>query len=348
MRDNTIAFRDSGGHLLFASANEVFWRIRFAPAANDPQVACYKDTMPGPDGHVAGTPLDPVSWTGTWKDTRWSGRKPENTLTGTDFRMNGILFKAAVISSATYGAHPFWRNTSVVTTNLTTGAGIVGFEADQIVPTQPAANRVTLASTVINVDGSYADDNGQNYTGAGNLNPWGIIAQHFPSGAVVVGFGTCQWSWGLDATHDNGSNIVSTAIQQATLNLLADLGAPPTSTMAGLTTPTPVSNLDVYGIDPRPKAGTGSGGYSWASTVVGTRASRGSAPSTYRWAASATGSRIGASTKVGSVSGAYRWATTAKTGKRIPAGTVAPRYSWSGSVTGQHGIPLTVIGWYAE
>src|SRR4029077_2595721 len=116
---------------------------------------------------------------------------------------------------------PVLADTSVETTNLTTGAGIVGFEADEVEATQPTASRALLAAAIINVDGLYADDNGQDYTGNGDLNPWGIIAQRYASGAVVVGFGTCQWSWGLDATHDRGGNIVSAALQQATLNLLA-------------------------------------------------------------------------------------------------------------------------------
>ena len=271
MRDNAAAFRDAGGHLIFTSGNEVFWRIRFVDAGGDPQVWCYKDTMPGPGGHVAGQPLDPVSWTGTFRDTRRpGGADPENLLTGTFFRMNGIADRSVTINSATYGAHPFWRDTSVETTNLTTGAGIVGFEADEVEATQPTASRALLAAAIINVDGLYADDNGQNYSGNGDLNPWGIIAQRYASGAVVVGFGTCQWSWGLDGTHDRGGNVVSAALQQATLNLLADLGAEPSTTIPGLTAPTPVLDLDVYGEIPGgPPQGTSSGTYAWAGTASG-------------------------------------------------------------------------------
>jgi hypothetical protein len=252
MRDNAEAFRDAGGHLLFFSGNEVFWRTRFEPDRNT--MWCYKDTMGGPGGHVAGTPLDPVSWTGTWKDTRFPGRKPENTITGTDFRMNGVNdYAAPLLQAADYASHPFWRNSALVSGNVT-ALGVIGFEADRMLPTQPGPSTAVLASHTLNIDGKYADDNGQEYAGNGDLD-WGVVSQRYASGAVVVGFGTCQWSWALDATHDRGGNYVQPALQQATLNLFADLGALPATPIAGMTTPTPVS-LDNYGVIP---AGTRSG-----------------------------------------------------------------------------------------
>ena len=62
------------------------------------------------------------------------------------------------------------------------------------------------------------------------------------SGAQVFGAGTCQWSWALDDFHDpdqpNLANMANTrvtwdqsgpdkTIQQATLNLFADMGIQP-------------------------------------------------------------------------------------------------------------------------
>ncbi|MGN6615702.1 MAG: DUF4082 domain-containing protein, partial [Ilyomonas sp.] len=49
---------------------------------------------------------------------------------------------------------------------------------------------------------------------------------------------TVQWSWGLDGVHDNGSPTPNTAMQQATVNLFADMGAQPTSLQNGLVTAT--------------------------------------------------------------------------------------------------------------
>jgi len=243
------ALRDAGKHLLFMSGNERFWRTRFPTDGNTQW--CYKDTMTGPGGHTAGTALDPVTWTGTWRDTRTANdatRDSEWNLTGCDFRMNGINnFALNMDQSSTILDHAFWRNSTAPTGGLNI-AGIVGFEADDMRPQQPVGSRATLASVSITLTDIRADDNGEFYNGDGTLS-WGVVSQRYASGAVVVGFGTCQWSWGLDNSHDNGSAVASTAMQQATLNLLVDLGAVPATPMGTLTVPTPVS-LDNYGAIP--------------------------------------------------------------------------------------------------
>ena len=50
----------------------------------------------------------------------------------------------------------------------------------------------------------------------------------------MFGAGTVQWSWGLDGTHDRGSGAPDARMQQATVNLLADMDAQPTTLQAGL------------------------------------------------------------------------------------------------------------------
>src|SRR5439155_26253156 len=55
-----------------------------------------------------------------------------------------------------------------------------------------------------------------------------------PSGALVFGAGTIQWAWGLDAIHDRGTPSPDARIQQATLNLLADMGLQPQTPQPGL------------------------------------------------------------------------------------------------------------------
>jgi hypothetical protein len=248
MRDKWEALRDAGKHLIFMSGNEVFWRTRLDPGGDT--MWCYKDTMDGPGAHAAGAPLDPVTWTGTWKDTRWAERTPENLLTGTDFRLNGLNAIAMVIDAAdTEASHPFWRHTPVAASGFTSGAGIIGFEADERLPTLPATAVTLLARTSFDAIDNYADDDGKGYTGSKTGFEWGIVSQRRPSGAVVVGFGTCQWAWGLDATHDRGADVSDPHIQQATYNLLRDLGAVPATPIAGLTAPSPVG-LDAYGLTP--------------------------------------------------------------------------------------------------
>ena len=55
------------------------------------------------------------------------------------------------------------------------------------------------------------------------------------SGALVFDAGTVQWSWGLNSNHDGDQVATNTAMQQATVNLLADMGAAPGSLVSGLT-----------------------------------------------------------------------------------------------------------------
>ncbi len=62
------------------------------------------------------------------------------------------------------------------------------------------------------------------------------------SGALVFSAGTIQWTWGLDSVHDTGFDPQPPAdprMQQAQVNLLADMGAQPTTLMAGLTPAAP-------------------------------------------------------------------------------------------------------------
>ena len=63
-----------------------------------------------------------------------------------------------------------------------------------------------LAQTDFDGTDLLSDVNGENYTQDGTLE-WGVVAQRFASGALVVGFGSCQWAWGLDATHDRGGDV---------------------------------------------------------------------------------------------------------------------------------------------
>lgn len=252
MRNAVEQWRDgSGGHSIFMSGNEVFWRARFEYVGDETRLWCYKDTMPGPTGvtRVAAQPFDPVTWTGTWKDTRWTDRKPEWFLTGTNFGMNGVYDYDAVIPKNPYGGIKVWGGSSLVDADITL-TGVVGFEADHKYPTQPAGSYSILASYTRAAPGGLADANGQNYDVPGNIE-WGIVAQRYLSGALTVGFGTCQWSWTLDNTHDRLGGAESLNAQKFTVNLLNDLGAQPKSLMSGIILQ-PKTLLDDYGVIPPP------------------------------------------------------------------------------------------------
>jgi methionine-rich copper-binding protein CopC len=236
-RANVEAARDAGVNLAFFSGNEVFWKTRWENSIDSSGTAyrtlvCYKETH-------ADAKIDPQpTWTGTWRDPRFSppadGGRPENALTGTIFKVNAGT--VAMTVPAADGKMRFWRNTSVAT--------------------QPAGATVTLASNTVGYEWDEDADNGSrppglidlsttNATGVDVLEDYGstfgtgnavhhLTLYRAASGALVFGAGTVQWAWGLDSHHDNGSAAANTSMQQATVNLLADMGVQPVTLMAGL------------------------------------------------------------------------------------------------------------------
>ena len=253
MRDAVETWRDEdGGHSIFMSGNEVFWKVRFEYVDDETIMWCYKDTMPGPDGssHIAGQPFDPVEWTGTWMDTRWPDHRDGALLTGTKFGMNGVYDYDVVIPQNPYGGHKVWGGSALVDSDITI-TRVLGFEADHIFPTQPEVSAKILAAYTRSAPGGLSDANGELYNVPGNIE-WGIVSQRYRSGAVTIGFGTCQWSWALCDVHDRGSSTpVSVAAQQFTANLLKDLGAVPYTLQSDLDD-LPANSLDEYGLVPHP------------------------------------------------------------------------------------------------
>jgi hypothetical protein len=88
-----------------------------------------------------------------------------------------------------------------------------------------------MSTTTIS-DVQYLQDYGTNYA-PGTATHHLTLYKH-PSGALVFGAGTIQWSWGLDDTHDFAGTPTDPSMQQATVNLFADMGVQPATLMAGL------------------------------------------------------------------------------------------------------------------
>ena len=237
-RSNIEAARDAGVHLAFFSGNEVFWKTRWENSLDVSQSAyrtlvCYKETH-------ANAKIDPDStWTGTWRDPRFSppsdGGRPENALSGTIFRVNDGATTSLVVP-AEDGRMRFWRNTSVAT--LTAGAsatmpfGTLGYEWNEDADNgfRPKG-LIRLSSTTVS-NAPVLIDWGTSY--ASGTASHSLTLYRAPSGALVFGAGTVQWSWGLDSVHDRGSAAPDPRMQQATVNLLADMGVQPGSLQAGL------------------------------------------------------------------------------------------------------------------
>jgi hypothetical protein len=130
----------------------------------------------------------------------------------------------------------FWRDTPVAQLSsgqtYTMPAGTLGYEWDEDVDNglRPAG-LFPMSSTQVNNVGRL-QDYGSNYaTGKATHS---LTMYRAPSGALVFGAGTVQWSWGLDSNHDGGGAPSDPAIRQATVNLLADMGVQPASLQSGL------------------------------------------------------------------------------------------------------------------
>jgi len=240
-RTNVEAARNAGVHLTFFSGNEIFWKTRWEPSvdgSNTPSrtLVSYKET------HANATidPLDPPIWTGTWRDPRFSppadGGRPENALSGTIFTVNDSGVEYSITVPEPFGKFRLWRNTSIATLApgqvATLPLGTLGYEWDEALDNgSRPAGLFTLSSTTLNVP-SKLQDFGSTY-GAGTATHALTLYRH-SSGALVFGAGTIQWTWGLDSHHDRGSAAADIRMQQATVNLFADMGVQPATLQPGL------------------------------------------------------------------------------------------------------------------
>lgn len=246
-RANVEAARDAGVHLAFFSSNTTFWKVRREPSIDGTAtpgrtLVCYKETH-------AGEKIDPLPdvWTGTWRDPRFSppadGGRPENALTGTIFRINAPINVAITVPSWA-GRTRFWRNTDVA--DLAPGAfatlapGTLGDEVDVDWDNgfRPPG-LFALSENPLTVSDQFLLDHGSTY-GAGSATHHVTLYRH-ASGALVWAAGSYQWAWGLDANHDRDALGATTdpRMQQATVNLLADMGAQPATPQAGLVPASP-------------------------------------------------------------------------------------------------------------
>nr|WP_246378118.1 DUF4082 domain-containing protein [Nocardioides ginsengisegetis] len=239
-RANVEAARDAGVNLQFLSGNEAYWKTRYeasADASGTPYrtLVCYKETW-------ASAKIDPSDeWTGTWRDPRLAptskgGGSPENQLTGTQFQANHD--DLAVTVSSEEGKLRLWRDTGLDALPAGTSQALaphtIGYESDEDVDNGFRPAGLIRLSTTTGTTPEYLLD-------FGNAVQPGTTTHHLtmyraPSGALVFSTGSIQWSWGLDGVHD--SPVTAPApdprMQQAQVNVLADMGAQPATLMAGL------------------------------------------------------------------------------------------------------------------
>ncbi|WP_240689916.1 DUF4082 domain-containing protein [Arthrobacter sp. PAMC25564] len=238
-RANVEAARDAGVNLAFFSGNEMFWKTRLEPSSDgtntpDRTLVAYKDT------HF-NAPTDPVSWTGTWRDPRFGttggGGNPENSLTGQFFMVNSGT--TDIVVPAAYKQLRLWRGTSIAnlaagaSATLGAGVGTLGYEWDIDADNgfRPAGS-FRLSNTVSSSAEVFTDYGSSTMNGQAATH--NLTLYKAPSGALVFGAGTVQWSWGLDGF--TTGKAADKNMQQATVNLLADMGTQATTITAGLVT----------------------------------------------------------------------------------------------------------------
>jgi hypothetical protein len=248
-RTNVQAAQNAGVNMAFFSGNEVYQKTRWENSidgTNTPYrtLVCYKESY----ANAPIDPDDPPTWTGTWRDPRFSppadGGQPENALTGSLWMVSGIgadnpgTFSIQVPYAD--GQMRFWRNTSVAKLSpgqtATLPPGTLGYEWDEDVDNgfRPAGT-FDLSTATYTLTSDLLLDYGAT-TGAG-VATHHMTLHRLPSGALIFGAGTIQWSWGLDSNHDNPfeeNQPPDPDMQQATVNLLADMGVQPATLQSGL------------------------------------------------------------------------------------------------------------------
>jgi hypothetical protein len=248
-RANVEAALAAGVNLAFFSGNELFWKTRWGPSTegtNTPYrtLISYKETH----FNKPVDPEDPPTWTGAWRDPRFSppanGGKPENALTGQYFIVN--TGTADITVPYQYSKLRLWRNTAASTLRsgqsltLAPGSGTLGYEWDEDIDNgfRPAGEFDLSATTVSGVQTfkDYGSNLSEDSTATHHLTMY-----RAPSGALVFGAGTVQWSWGLadvnawdSYTTEPSGNPPDPNMEQATVNLLAEMEAQPGSLSAGL------------------------------------------------------------------------------------------------------------------
>lgn len=239
-RANVEAARDSGVHLAFFTGNEVYWKTRWESSQDGSgtphrTLVCYKESW-------ADAKIDPSqAWTGTWRDPRFSppsdGGRPENALVGSAYMSNNTDLALQV--PAAYAAFRLWRGTRVADLLpgqvATLAPHTIGYESNEDVDNGFRPPGLIHLSSTTGPTPEYLRDFGRQVSPGTTTH--NLTLYRAASGALVFSAGTIQWAWGLDSVHDGIQSPADPAMQQATLNLFADMGVLPATVQSGLSAP---------------------------------------------------------------------------------------------------------------
>ncbi len=229
-RDGLVAARDAGVSLAFMGGNQLYWKTRWETSISADHtpfrtLVCYKESK-----GIAGLDPSPI-WTGLWRDGSTSppedGGQPENSLVGTMFgalRVSGVSIQVP----AAYSHLRFWRNTSIASMApgdvATLAPETLGWEwdEDQDNGARPAG-LFGMSATTVNVHHRV----GMIWVNGDATHR--LTLYRAASGALVFSAGAIRWSWGLDEVHGirPDGTPADPRMQQATMNLLADMNVAP-------------------------------------------------------------------------------------------------------------------------
>ncbi|HEY3183437.1 MAG TPA: Ig-like domain-containing protein, partial [Gaiellaceae bacterium] len=224
MRSSLVGARDAGTSLFVSGANAVFWKIRFENSGRTE--VCYKTTESGA--------ADPVSPTTLWRDPN-GANQPENALIGQMYTGDQDSSFYPLVVSAAEGADRIWRYTGLDAqapgTSTSIGTQLVGWEWDKRFANgfEPSGVK-TLATSPVTGNILNAPTGGY-IIGTTSSHVTRYVAA---SGALVFDTGTNHWGRGLALTAA-GQGQPDVRIRQATTNVLADMGATPSTPAADIT-----------------------------------------------------------------------------------------------------------------
>ena len=237
-RNNVTAARNAGVNVAFFSGNNMTWKTRWAASqfGNEANrtLVLYKESW----DNARTDPQDPPTWTGYWRDPRFSppadGGKPENALTGQIWGVD--CCNATYSVPGTYSKLQIWRNTAVANLSssqtYTMPTDTLGYEWDVPVDNgfQPAGE-IKMSQTCATVPQFVLDIESD----TGSRQACNSLTM-YKAGGLVFDAGSIQWAWGLDSRHDGEvpANTPDPVMQQVTVNVLADMGAQPTTLISGL------------------------------------------------------------------------------------------------------------------
>jgi hypothetical protein len=300
LRDGYESARAAGTNLIILSSNTALWRVRFDPSdTNRRKMICYKDSH-DTVGYDGTTKYDPLSYTGTWRDSRTNVggvnntfNRPEPALGGQWFIGNGP-FSDRIAVTNTHGSLPMWRNTRVATGGTITYRGSTSgslTSAATIIPyTQPAGAQVgdlVIAVLVFNSNPGTIAENGLRlirqtvdgtsqwtYVFAGYVNTAGAAAGNFSwannavASLAINVYGGAVW-WDTDAAvradTSGGTTHTTRSITNAGPNMWAVCAFADT-TASGSTKTT--SWTAGSGLTNRVTVDNSSGGGPWSSATL--------------------------------------------------------------------------------